>query len=548
MAQISISKKLLIVGVLASILIATTLSTLISIQLAAGPRGPQGLQGLQGEEGLQGPQGLKGDTGPPSTFYPVPLASASYTLGQFENGTYYAVNRTNWNIELKSTSGSTIIQEAINAVGPGGTIHLTIGTYWLDAPIIFTGHNVAAPSIIGEAGGGDSHDYPAALGNLSGVVLRATPNFPIGEYMLAYHAALQSNQGVISNFVLENFALIGTDINGVFRGAGISIYGAVQSQVNHVSISLTAIPYPQLTATPTPIHQTAAFNAYQDYDGASLAVNYVYVSGAAVDGFFLNGDSYTALGCEVYTYGRNGWFFPTNSFPQTIIGCSTATSCINSTSAWYVAGDCNVVFLGCRASAGPYKSGPTLTLAPSTNDAENVNYHPRFVGCYFLAPVQPPARWQSCIVYVNSPNVFADFTDCVFSAANSNCSSIFFAEQYASDCDINVNGGSFLHVNNLACEAVDCSQAPSSLKLTIQNVINYNPQPSFVPSLPPSGTPFTGLPYAANYIITDSSGLTVLTLDGVSVSTATGTVIFVPANHELVPTYFGIPTFSVLPM
>jgi hypothetical protein len=76
----------------------------------------------------------------------------------------------------------------------------------------------------------------------------------------------------------------------------------------------------------------------------------------------------------------------------------------------------------------------------------------------------------------------------------------------------------------------------------------YNPPAPTQPSLPGTGVAFPLLPYDANYVVSNSTGLTGLTLDGYSVSYATGTAIFVAANHSLVPTYNGSPTFNVLPI
>ncbi len=125
---------------------------------------------------------------------------------------------------------------------------------------------------------------------------------------------------------------------------------------------------------------------------------------------------------------------------------------------------------------------------------------------------------------------------------------VFHVELYAFSMWNFLLEGSFLHLNNLANEAVNYGEAPSSFQLTLQNVLNYNPQPTWSPSLPPSGTAFPILPHNANYVITNTTGLTRLTLDGISVSITTGTIIYVAANHKLIPTYTGSPKFEILPI
>ena len=61
-----ISRTVFLAGIVAAILIASTLSTLASTQLIAGPQGPQGPQGSKGEPGpagSQGPPGVAGSVG-----------------------------------------------------------------------------------------------------------------------------------------------------------------------------------------------------------------------------------------------------------------------------------------------------------------------------------------------------------------------------------------------------------------------------------------------------------------------------------------------------
>lgn len=76
----------------------------------------------------------------------------------------------------------------------------------------------------------------------------------------------------------------------------------------------------------------------------------------------------------------------------------------------------------------------------------------------------------------------------------------------------------------------------------------YNPQAAAAPSLPGTGVAFPLLPYDVNYVVTSATGITGLTLDGTAVAYATGTIIYVPAQHAIIPTYTGVPTFEILPI
>ena len=63
MAEIVVSRRTFLIGLILAVLASSTLSTVISTQWARGPRGEQGPGGSQGEKGdpgLQGVQGLQG--------------------------------------------------------------------------------------------------------------------------------------------------------------------------------------------------------------------------------------------------------------------------------------------------------------------------------------------------------------------------------------------------------------------------------------------------------------------------------------------------------
>ena len=79
-----------VAGLIISILVASAVSSVISLQLATGPQGPQGLQGPQGPEGpqglqgSQGPQGLQGPQGPEGAT--GPQGPAGFGQPDFDSG------------------------------------------------------------------------------------------------------------------------------------------------------------------------------------------------------------------------------------------------------------------------------------------------------------------------------------------------------------------------------------------------------------------------------------------------------------------------------
>jgi len=68
MAEIVVSRRTFLIGLITAILAASAISTVISTQWIRGPqgeigdRGLQGIQGEQGSQGIQGQQGLLGET------------------------------------------------------------------------------------------------------------------------------------------------------------------------------------------------------------------------------------------------------------------------------------------------------------------------------------------------------------------------------------------------------------------------------------------------------------------------------------------------------
>jgi len=61
MAEIVVSRRTFLVGLVVAILAASAISTVISTQWVVGPQGLIGSQGLQGEKGDTGLQGIQGE-------------------------------------------------------------------------------------------------------------------------------------------------------------------------------------------------------------------------------------------------------------------------------------------------------------------------------------------------------------------------------------------------------------------------------------------------------------------------------------------------------
>ena len=83
MTEVVVSRTIFIAGLIIAILASSSISTIVSMQLAVGPqgekgdtgsRGIQGIEGPQGEQGMQGPigpqgeEGIQGEQGPPGVF------------------------------------------------------------------------------------------------------------------------------------------------------------------------------------------------------------------------------------------------------------------------------------------------------------------------------------------------------------------------------------------------------------------------------------------------------------------------------------------------
>jgi hypothetical protein len=112
MAQAFVSKTVFFVGIIAAILIAGVVSTVVSAQVTSqqtiqGPVGPTGPQGEPGETGQTGPQGAKGEKGDPGTNGATGQAGATGPQGP------------------KGETGEMGPAGATGATGPAGTTGAT---------------------------------------------------------------------------------------------------------------------------------------------------------------------------------------------------------------------------------------------------------------------------------------------------------------------------------------------------------------------------------------------------------------------------------------
>jgi hypothetical protein len=78
MAETAITRNTFLIGLIVAILVASLVSTGISMQFAVGPQGPEGPQGSQGEQGSEGPKGDTGDAGPQGPEGPAGIGVIRY--------------------------------------------------------------------------------------------------------------------------------------------------------------------------------------------------------------------------------------------------------------------------------------------------------------------------------------------------------------------------------------------------------------------------------------------------------------------------------------
>ena len=78
---LGISTIMFVAGLVIAILVASAISTVVSMQFIAGPQGPQGEKGDSGPQGEQGPQGETGATGATGATGPAGASGATGATG-----------------------------------------------------------------------------------------------------------------------------------------------------------------------------------------------------------------------------------------------------------------------------------------------------------------------------------------------------------------------------------------------------------------------------------------------------------------------------------
>jgi hypothetical protein len=78
---LGISTIMFVAGLVIAILVASAISTVVSMQFIAGPQGPQGEKGDSGPQGEQGPQGETGATGATGATGPAGATGATGAQG-----------------------------------------------------------------------------------------------------------------------------------------------------------------------------------------------------------------------------------------------------------------------------------------------------------------------------------------------------------------------------------------------------------------------------------------------------------------------------------
>lgn len=203
-------------------------------------------------------KGTTPDAGP--YYLTVPSSHADYVVAKFENGTFYDVNGTNWNVDLLNANESIVLQGCVTALPSGGSIYL------FDVPLPVTvtfGSNI----LIVQDYEGVNHHYSdnaeisnqtslaMMVNNLYGVAwVNSTQVYASTMYSTTVYCttidALSSASGVkVLKLVVENgtsFPSSPVDREVFFR----SDLGYLYLRNNSVWVQLGTTLYSNLTGTP----------------------------------------------------------------------------------------------------------------------------------------------------------------------------------------------------------------------------------------------------------------------------------------------------------
>jgi len=103
---------------------------------------------------FNGIQATTPDTGP--YYLWVPTSTWTYNVGQFANGTYYAVKGDNWHVDYTDTDASTVLT---NALVSNSTVFLKAATYYINDVGGLLLSNLANIHLIGETGAVIKYGY-----------------------------------------------------------------------------------------------------------------------------------------------------------------------------------------------------------------------------------------------------------------------------------------------------------------------------------------------------------------------------------------------------
>ena len=160
MAEIVVSRRTFLIGLILAILASSLISTVVSIQFGLiqgskgdqGDPGPQGIQGLQGTQGVPGEQGPEGSQGPSGVFT-VENMSGWISAPAYDSGWRDISNYGQWHTfehNLNTTEVQVYIirnnsQESITQVKYGEWMHwsklteneISVQLQWLGGPLTY---------------------------------------------------------------------------------------------------------------------------------------------------------------------------------------------------------------------------------------------------------------------------------------------------------------------------------------------------------------------------------------------------------------------------
>jgi hypothetical protein len=267
------------------------------------------------------------------------------------------------------------IMQAMAAAGPSGAkVIFPPGIYIISKPLLWDRQSSTsiefAPSLIGAPG---RSGLSQSFGNQSTTCIRASSDFPLGEFLIDYIGPTATDKCITS------FAIVGLTLDCNTLAAGYRMCNTYESTIREIIIT-------QSPRTPAPANTIGSpagaanhvasptANAWNNY------VSNVQITNAQQDGFFFNegsGSYLIANACYSSVAGRYGFVIGDLT---TVINSNSKQSSNTSTGGadWKVQG--NATLIGCKSPGAKPVNGSGIVLSLSSNQRAQM------IGCEFYGP------------------------------------------------------------------------------------------------------------------------------------------------------------------